>query len=100
MIDAVTTGWYVRPVSVWRKVGRFEKTGADFRVIADRLGIKNSVGMDWDHDLLTLEPMVWEDKRFELLRRDAEWTPPSETFQPPPLEFEVTVKIRKGVATA
>ena len=99
-IDGVTTGWYVRPTSEWRKMGRFEKTGRELRAIADRLGIKHTIEFGSGGDLLTLEPMAWEDKRFELLRRDAGWTPPSDNFQPPPFEFEVTMKIRKGAATA
>ena len=99
-IDGVTTGWYIRPTSEWRKMGRFEKTGRELRAITDRLRINTSIEMGSDLDLLTLEPMAWEDKRFELLRRDAWWTPPSDTFQPPPLEVHLTVTIRKGIVSA
>ncbi len=81
-------------------MGRFEKTGRELRAIADRLRIKTSIEMGSDLDLLTLEPMAWEDKRYEALRREAGWTPPSDTFQPPPLEVQLTVKIRKGIASA
>lgn len=99
-VDGVTTGWYVRSTSEWRKMGRFEKTGRDLRQIADQLGIKTSVDMVSDLDLLTFEPMGWEDERYEALRREAGWTPPSDTFQPPPLEVHLTVTIRKGAASA
>ena len=81
-------------------MGRFEKTGRELRAIADRLRVKTSIDMGSDLDLLTFEPMAWEDKRFELLRREAGWTPLSETFQPPPLEVQLTVKIRKGAVSA
>jgi hypothetical protein len=99
-IDGVTTGWYVRSTSEWRKMGRFEKTGRELRAIADRLDIKTSIDMGSDLDLLTFEPMGWEDERYEALRREAGWTPPSETFQPPPLEVHLTLTIRKGAASA
>ena len=99
-IDGVTTGWYVRPTSEWRKMGRFEKTGHELRAIADQFGIKHTIEFGSGGDLLTLEPMAWEDERYEALRREAGWTPPSETFQPPPLEVHLTVKIRKGAVSA
>ena len=81
-------------------MGRFEKTGRDLRQIADQLGIKTSVDMVSDLDLLTFEPMGWEDERYEALRREAGWTPPSETFQPPPMDIVLTLTIRKGAASA
>jgi len=51
-------------------------------------------------DLLTPEPMAWEDPRYEALRLEAGWIPPSETFQPPPIDVHLTVTIRKGMASA
>ena len=97
--DGVTTGWFVRSTSVWRRVGRFEVTGSELRSLADSYGIKTSVDTYSDQDLLTLEPMSWEDQRFVRLRQNAGWTPPHDNFLPPPLEMAMTVRVRRGAVT-
>jgi hypothetical protein len=99
-IDGVDVGWYVRPTSEWRKVGRFEVPSVDLRSIADRIGIKTTVDTTGELDLVTFEAMAWEDPRFQALRRDAKWTPPHEKFQPPPLDIKVAVTVRGNQATA
>jgi hypothetical protein len=99
-IDGVDVGWYVRPTSEWRKVGRFEVPPKDLRSIADRLDIKTSIETANGVDLVTFEGMAWTDHRFEALRREAKWTPPHEKFQPPPLDIKVAVTVRGNQATA
>jgi hypothetical protein len=96
-VDGVTGGWYVRPCSEWRKIGRFAVTGAELRQVADVLRIKTYIDPEAE-EILILEPMAWADNRFVKLRETAGWSPPFPTFSPPPYAVEVTVRVMNGRA--
>ena len=82
-------GWAVRPTSRFKAAGRVDLSDHEIELLLNRNRIVYRL---WP---LRIAAIRWDDPRWQSFLTEANWIPPSPTFQPPPSEVTVTIKNRR-----